>query len=570
MTIKNLVFAANNETLVGEEWSLLYDREKYSAICWDGSKYVGFRDNRMIKSLDNGSTWTTEEVSISNSEVRDIAYGNGVYVAITVNGVYRSTDLYAWTQVITATGKEVKFKFGNFHCFLSDSTYRKSSDGINWTSVAASNLISTFDLSSSTNIVAAGVNGYIATSTDSGSTWTQRTSPIANQSWYKLARSNSIYVLIGSSSLATSTDGISWTIRDDKTTDILYSLIWNGSLFIATHSTGAISSPDGITWTNRTLPGTSRDAIFLYKAATSGTSTVFVGDYGRIVSTTDGITFTDRNKKSMSRITTTGTGNVIWDGSRFVYAMKDGVFYSSNGIDWISSLTSTVVYPNSYSIAYNGTRYVACVANTIRHTTNLVSGPWNEISFRSMFKIIWDGNKFIAVGFATPGQSNNISTSVDGITWTDRIGSDKILYDIAYNGSTYVAVGTGGTILSSNDGISWTQRTSNTISPLRYVLWSGSEFFISDEFSPLKSSDGVSWTTYTSDETTSQTSVHTGQLYLGRGIGKMIYSYDGISWADSTQTSLNPEKIIYANNRAYAINIKGSVLTSPPFDIGYI
>ena len=57
-------------------------------------------------------------------------------------------------------------------------------------------------------------------------------------------------------------------------------------------------------------------------------------------------------------------------------------------------------------------------------------------------------NLWVAVGNATVGE-NSIITSSDGITWVGRgdpfDDDNGIGYDVAYNGSRWVAVGTGGT-----------------------------------------------------------------------------------------------------------------------------
>jgi hypothetical protein len=67
--------------------------------------------------------------------------------------------------------------------------------------------------------------------------------------------------------------------------------------------------------------------------------------------------------------------------------------------------------------------------------------------------------------------------------------------DVAWSGSRYVAVGSGGMIVSSADGLSWNVENSPTTNSLYGVTWSGSRFIaVGVESTALVSPDGISWT----------------------------------------------------------------------------
>jgi len=60
----------------------------------------------------------------------------------------------------------------------------------------------------------------------------------------------------GTSNLATSSDGITWTLRNYNSAQNVFDVAWNGTLWIAVTNNGSnciITSPDGATWTQRTL-----------------------------------------------------------------------------------------------------------------------------------------------------------------------------------------------------------------------------------------------------------------------------------------------------------------------------
>ena len=54
--------------------------------------------------------------------------------------------------------------------------------------------------------------------------------------------------------------------------------------------------------------------------------------------------------------------------------------------------------------------------------------------------------------------------------------SENIKILLAWTGTQFIAVGTGGTILTSPDGASWTARTSGKTTNLHGIVWSGSKF----------------------------------------------------------------------------------------------
>ena len=72
--------------------------------------------------------------------------------------------------------------------------------------------------------------------------------------------------------------------------------------------------------------------------------------------------------------------------------------------------------------------------------------------------------------FVSVGNSGNIITSSDGISWTKRTsGTREYLKGVTYASSAFVTVGKSGTILTSPDGTTWTSRTSGTSNELRGV-----------------------------------------------------------------------------------------------------
>jgi hypothetical protein len=164
-----------------------------------------------------------------------------------------------------------------------------------------------------TIIVAAGANGLLVSSTDSGATFTARTSGFGSNSIHGIAFGNGIFVAIGQNgTITTSTDGITWTARTaGVSTNTLYSVSYLNGTFIAVGSgaaggTGGVTtSTDGITWTKRTTPATT--SATLYSVAYGNGYYVAVGDFN----TTAGIYSTNLS-------TWTGLPTTINQQSNFI------------------------------------------------------------------------------------------------------------------------------------------------------------------------------------------------------------------------------------------------------------
>lgn len=118
----------------------------------------------------------------------------------------------------------------------------------------------------------------------------------------------------------------------------------------------------------------------------------------------------------------------------------------------------------------------------------------------SLVAIVWNGNKFVAVGKDADG-NGRVITSQDGLNWTVHSqlipggGPESIAWDgfqFAGVGSTY--------IFTSDDGINWTYITSPA-SPetLSCIIWTGDMFIAVGSMGVvLTSPDGTTWTSRTS------------------------------------------------------------------------
>jgi hypothetical protein len=265
----------------------------------------------------------------------------------------------------------------------------------------------------------------------------------------------------GTSSIAHSSDGISWT-GDGKTIFSIYgyTVAYNGTMWVAAGSgTNSLAySYNGIDWTGL---GTSIFSEYGYGIAWNGTMWVATGG---------------------------GTNSLA---------------YSYNGIDW-TGLGTTIFSITGYNLAWNGSLWVATGhgTNSIAYSSNGTS--WTAVSGSSSIfssygrAVAWNGSLWVAGGVGT----NTLAYSSNGTSWTgEGLVFSSSVTGIAWNGSIFVAVGndTTNSIAYSSNGTSWTGVTGKTIfsSWGKGVAWNGEKFVatgqgISNSFA--YSSDGISWT----------------------------------------------------------------------------
>jgi hypothetical protein len=275
--------------------------------------------------------------------------------------------------------------------------------------------------------VAVGAKGKLVGSTAmNASSWTQRSSEIANASPSDVVwEGNQFVVADFNRGLLISADGISWTVRSGPAAPI--SITWTGNRFALTTEFGEIwTSADAVDWTNRSAPN------FPYNAIAGNTGTL-VGVGGRdtfamfIATSIDGgVTWKDHSIMT----TTDRLQAVLWNGSQFVSVGSHGrIMTSPDGETWTPQTSGTTAF---------------------------LSG------------IAWDGHQFVVVG------DTAFLTSPDAATWTVHAwGALPAAAAIAWNGHDFVAVGDHGAILSSTDGVSWTQVPALTNHPLSAVAASG-------------------------------------------------------------------------------------------------
>jgi hypothetical protein len=280
-----------------------------------------------------------------------------------------------------------------------------------WSSVAYGN---------SLFVAVAASTSTVATSPD-GITWSIRVLPVV-ATWTSVTYGNGLFVLVGNgTAFATSTDGITWTQRTAPVSANWSSVTYGNNLYVAVSisaSTIAASSPDGITWTQRTLPVATNWSSVTYGnnvfvAVTATSSTV-------AASSADGITWTQRTLPVTASLTSVTYGNSLFVG---VSSGSTVAVSSPDGITWTQR-------------------------------TLPFSATWASVTY--------SGSLFVAVS----SSSTVAATSVNGTTWTQQTLPASVAWtSVTYGNSVFVTVASGSTTAATSpDGVTWTARTLTGVS----------------------------------------------------------------------------------------------------------
>jgi hypothetical protein len=405
---------------------------------------------------------------------------------------------------------------------------------------------------------------------------------------YGVAWSGKRFVAVQRTAIFYSDDGISWTSSITGGFSALSSAMWSGTQFVVSSGIGTnslLTSVDGVYWASTSvglgayINSVSFSVNRVPDLVVSNTnifakqqpqSLGFTNTTNNLLLMSNAIQmnglYADSDKvgvdcipqagltldiNGFTRIKSRSTGMWVVAGTN---SSNQGAYhYSMDGVGWAQLfLPASVVATRSASICWNGSLWLA-IPDATPYTSE--GGRWTVsaaslTSVTYVNKIIWTGSFFIAVAKASNTGSTGsflgnvayyttIQRSVDGLTWTAmrggfagpdsfsggytfRAGEGR---GVAFNSRVMVAVGT-------YDGTGFDKPTGTARYRIQYSLDHGLNWLPS----------GASSTTFGTDTDASYGAcvATNGFMWvvggLSSGSASIKYSYDGITYADGSNT----------------------------------
>ncbi len=278
-----------------------------------------------------------------------------------------------------------------------------------------------------------------------------------------------------------------WTDHSPGTDFDLNGVAWTGSFWVAVGGSFSsenvvYTSPDGAAWQKRTdssLTGEGLNAV-----CWTGRQLVAVGPGGNVVTSPDGITWTQRPNAWPEEWV-----GVAWTGNLLVAVTGVGTILTSpDGSDWTlraggdggpRAHFNGVAWSGSLAVAVGGTGDGKADGEIFTSPDGVVWTQRKAEGAPGLRAVAWTGSKWVAVGgiFDANGDkkpSRLSAVSIDGTVWTSALDSaSEILQSVAWTGSGLVAVGWDGARMASVDGLVWTHPAADTLPRLQSVAFAG-------------------------------------------------------------------------------------------------
>jgi len=508
-------------------------------LAYGNGLYVAVGMNGALLTSTNAEDWQLQR-SHTAEHLHGVAYGSGRFVAVGDNVVLSSTNGTDWLKTYPGVAQFSGVTFGNGRFVAcQNSSFLVSSNGLDWTTTT----VSAYGLAAVTFgdglFVAAGYNSFSGLFTSTNALdWSFQSLGIYS-ALDGVRYAGGRFVLVGDAGLLyTSNDGSQWIKRNVGATRRLLNVDYGNGAYVVVGVRGVIyKSSDLLHWTavDSGTPDRLEAVVFAQNKFT------VVGESGTTLTSVDGSTWVKQ-----------GIGTRL---------DLDGITIGDGGLVMAVGKGGTVITTS------NGTNLLMTTAGITNELHGVTFATWREpVNSPSLFRTI---KRYVAVG-----DSGMIITSDNGIDWVQRYSSTNTsLKGVTYGKGLFVAVGSNGAILTSPDAINWTRELSPaSLGDFNEVAYGNGVFVgVTDKayaWNIIRSPDGHHWV---QDRLggVNMRGVTFGQDRFGivGNDGSAYFSADGTNWQISyTPTTRNGDNlrgITYANGLWCIVGNLGIILTSP-------
>lgn len=519
----------------GKNWTLAGPFSTLRVVHFADGQFIAAGDSGSIYTSPDGINWTSQS-SGTTSAIHGLAHDGTKWMAIGSSASARtSPDGITWTETggTPSVNNQLTYGDGYWVTWLSTSVKVSTDDGVTWSSPTADN---DFHV----NMVRY-LNGYFvaALGFQKGIMWTlDPTLPLAswtqvdvtpdgfNDGGTSLAvegveYDNGVYMAVGTYGFfATSTDLASWNYSN-----VPFDTNFNGIYTGAVYGNGVWVFRTNGDFTGYGEPvyldgayiernadvelgfaalragGVDNTDVtgmdYLYAIGHDGSSKWIAGGrFGLIMESSDGVNWSEHSQSGS--VISTNVASVAFANSTWIIFADGQICYSTDGGATFTASTGQNTFRIYEDAAYDSVadRWVAAGEFNIKVYSDDGGATWTETGVLNtsdgLRGIEFDGTTWVAIG-----NGGTLNTSTDGVNWNDdgNVGVTSVFYSIAYNSGLFVIVGFSGNIFTSPDGFTWTQQTSPTSETLFAVEWIADRWVVVGTLGEvLVSLDGVEWT----------------------------------------------------------------------------
>lgn len=479
-----------------------------------------------------------------NESVRDITFGNDMFVATTSNGaIYSSDNGIDWVRRFSTGANTNDIAFGNGRFVAVGNTAYYSDNGIDWTRCEITNNPTFAGVTyGNDKFVAIGMNTTDVYVSEDGITWVSNTVFESNLLFSNIAYGNGKFVAVSEMGYTYySSDGIDWLECNNSSIEAFLNVTYGEDKFVAVGE-GAYYSSDGIEWVASTLV----DASYLRGVAYGKGKFVTAGNTGNVYVSNDGIEW-------VASELNTDIFSIAYGNEKFVAVSGNEICYAGFKKE-VTDVESAIndIYTQELPLLHQKLANLKAEEITVDVIVGLKEWTQGEHPNNSASSdMVYGNGKFVAVG-------NHGSTcySIDGVNWVlgDYVGNEGLL-SIAYGNNKFVTANVIGTIFYSEDGITWSE--ANTFyKPIKAITYGNGKFVcIDSDFSNNKgniitSEDGITWSEVGSiNDGTIMDIIYSDGKFVAVGAFGIHYSEDGTNWSAVENPPMNSMTIAYGNGK---------------------
>jgi hypothetical protein len=521
-------------------------------IAYGNGRYVAVGVEGTLVVSTNGRDWSVHTAEYGT--FTSIVYGDGLFAALADGFLYTSTDGITWTNRVLPTFGRAQISwlaFGAGRFVGVGSALVSSDDGISW-------IEHTNTPPSSYAAVTYGnglfvVNAYNGTLTSSnGIDWVHY--PIGG-AFPSLAAGNGVFVAHNYGQLLLSTNGVDWQSVLTMTNGDYFNAVRfvNGQFYGL--GSKLLTSTDGRNWTERIPP--RNGGMRLTSAAGTAGQTIVVGDEGLIFVSTDGATFTQIGGGTRNNLRA-----IVYANNRFTVVGNDGVIWNStDGIDFTNVASPTT--NNLRAIAFGNDVYLAVGdAGTVLTSRDAITWQPLNLVTNDLYGIAFANGHFTVVG-----ELGRVLVTTNLHDWTVTFaGTGRRLQGIAYGGGRYVATGQQGNYAVSTNAVNWQAGRNDFLGYLESIVYTNGLFIaVGSNGRIFTSPDGAQWTQrMTSNGQELESIIYVrGQFIAAGDNGTIMTSTNAVDWVAHRFLTRNSfRQIIYARGALWGVGNNEMVVKS--------